>query len=102
MGENASEGAATSVSDSSTAGDGGWPQGRCWCWPALGRDFAGQLATASSRGGPGVPLSGEQQGGGAYTLPDVGNLANFLSGLGLTNQDGTPSIDVDVITISHT
>ena len=57
----------------------------------------GQLCHGLEQGGAGgMPGDGEQRDS-AYTLPDPGNLANFLSSLGLTNSDGTP---VDTSSVS--
>jgi hypothetical protein len=50
----------------------------------------GNLCHGLEQGGAGgMPGDGGQRDS-AYTLPEPGNLANFLSSLGFTNSDGTP------------
>jgi len=99
MGENASEGACTWCERlEHGTGGGGMAAGSLLVLAGLGGAISlGQLCHGLEQGGgAGVPLSGGEQQGGGYTLPDPGTLTNFLNSLGLTNADGTP-VDANLI-----
>jgi hypothetical protein len=100
MGENASEGTCTWCERlEHGTGSGGMAAGSLLVLAGLGGAISlGQLCHGLEQGGGAdVPLSGGEQQGGGYTLPDPGTLTNFLNSLGLTNADGTP---VDANSIS--
>ena len=93
MGDGFSEGACTFCERlEHGTGNGGMAAGSALVLAGLGGAISlGQLCHGLEQGGgAGVPLSGGEQQGGAYSLPEPGTLANFLNSLGLTNADGTP------------